>query len=76
MVRMIHKKVTLKCNVPEGGYCNLAMKKTTPLTRCRFCVEVSKAAFSCALYNEPLLLESGYAIHKTPSCLMGVDKIV
>lgn len=62
-------KTTVCYNVPEGFYCNHSMRKSTPLTRCRFCTEVSKANFVCVLHNEPLLLESGALIYKTKACL-------
>ena len=71
------QRITTKLTyyVPKGLYCNLKMAKTTPATRCRFCTEVTKSNFVCALHNEPLLLEAGYLIQKTKDCLAAVKEI-
>lgn len=52
-------KVTKKLTyyIPEGFTCG----------ECRFCVK-TKAGYTCAIYNEPLLHE-GKAVRKTESCL-------
>jgi len=45
------------------------MKKSTPLTRCRFCTEVFKGSFTCVLHNDQLNVLNGILIQKSPACL-------
>lgn len=65
------RKATVKVThrVPGGLYCNHHMRKSTHLTRCRFCTDLKKDGFVCVLYNEPLAVESGVLIQKTSDCL-------
>lgn len=66
---------TVKYKVPRGPYCNHTMQKSTILTRCRFCTEVKKGAYTCAMYNQPLAVVDGTLILKEDRCLRqeGVD---
>lgn len=66
---MIRMTSTVTYKVPRGLYCNHKMKKSTPLTRCRFCTEIYKGNFVCVLHNEPLNVLNGILIQKTPACL-------
>lgn len=65
---MIRMTTTVNYKVPRGLYCNHQMEKSTPLTRCRFCTEVSKGSFTCVLYNDQLNV-NGILIQKSPACL-------
>ena len=66
---MVRMTTTVKYKVPRGLYCNHQMKKSTPLTRCRFCTEVHKGSFTCVLYNDQLNVLNGILIQKSPACL-------
>lgn len=65
-MKRLTTKVTYK--VPLGLYCNHDNKKSTPLTRCRFCTDLGKHGFTCVLHNEQLAL-TGVMISKCPACL-------
>lgn len=66
---MIRMTTTVNYKVPRGLYCNHQMKKSTPLTRCRFCTEVYKGSFVCVLHNDQLNVLNGILIQKSPACL-------
>lgn len=72
---MVRMTTTVKYKVPRGLYCNHQMKKSTPLTRCRFCTEVRKGSFTCVLHNDQLNVLNGILIQKSPACL-GKCKVV
>ena len=66
---MVRMTTTVNYKVPRGLYCNHQMKKSTPLTRCRFCTEVQKGSFTCVLHNDQLNVLNGVLIQKSPACL-------
>ena len=66
-MKRLTTKVTYK--VPIGPYCNHDNKKSTPLTRCRFCTDLGKGKFTCVLHNDQLLLLDGTLIQKSPACM-------
>ena len=65
-MKRLTTKVTYK--VPIGPYCNHDNKKSTPLTRCRFCTDLGKYGFTCVLHNEQLA-SMGVLINKCDSCM-------
>ncbi len=64
------KRLTTKViyKVPIGPYCNHDNKKSTPLTRCRFCTDLGKYGFTCVLHNEQLAVLGGKLIYKCEAC--------
>lgn len=65
-MKRLTTKVTYK--VPIGPYCNHDNKKSTPLTRCRFCTDLGKYGFTCVLHNEQLAVLGGKLILKCEAC--------
>lgn len=66
-MKRLTTKVTYK--VPIGPYCNHDNKKSTPLTRCRFCTDLGRGKFTCVLHNDQLALLGGALIQKSPACM-------
>ena len=66
-MKRLTTKVTYK--VPIGPYCNHDNKKSTPLTRCRFCTDLGKYGFTCVLHNEQLTVIGNKLIYKCEACV-------
>lgn len=66
-MKRLTTKVTYK--VPIGPYCNHDNKKSTPLTRCRFCTDLGRGKFTCVLHNDQLALLGGALIQKSLACM-------
>jgi len=72
-MKRLTTKVTYK--VPIGPYCNHDNKKSTPLTRCRFCTDLGKHGFTCVLHNVQLA-SVGVMIQKCEGCLKKQGTVV
>lgn len=66
---MKKQTTTVTYKVPKGMYCNHKLQKSTPSTRCRFCTDLGKGAFTCVLYNLPLDVMEGKLIYKATPCM-------
>jgi len=67
-VRMHKMKTLVTYSVPDLHYCNQTVRAKPTKVCCRFCIKVKPGAFSCALYNLPLLSSEGFVVYKCKAC--------